>query len=40
MENLVNVPARLGVMGSFVFLIVSFPLGLLYFIVTVTGLSV
>ncbi len=40
MENSVNVSARPGIMGSFVFLIVSFPLGLLYFIVTVTGLSV
>jgi hypothetical protein len=40
MEKFVNAPARFSVIGSLVFLILSFPLGLLYFIVTVTGLSV
>ena len=40
MENYLHMPARPSIMGNFVFLIVSFPLGLLYFIVTITGLSV
>lgn len=40
MENYVTTLNRQSLMGSFVFLMASFPLGLLYFIVTVTGLSV
>lgn len=39
MEHSVNTSVR-SVIGSFVFLIISLPLGLLSFIVTVTGLSV
>lgn len=40
MENQVNAPARRSTMGSFVFLMLSYPLGLLYFLVVVIGLSV
>lgn len=40
MENFANAPARRTTMGSFVFLMLSFPLGLLYFLVVVIGLSV
>lgn len=39
MENYVNTPVQTSIVGRFVFLLIAFPLGLLYFLVTVIGLS-
>jgi hypothetical protein len=39
MDNHVNTSAKKSSMGNFVFLIISFPLGLFYFLITVIGFS-